>query len=188
MAEPTHNTHHAEEISQLLIGHFQEDPAMVALATIFGNKVQEIEDALWQLYTERGIDTAVGAQLDIIGKILGYTRGGLDDDTYRLRLRAKIALNKDSGTAAEILNIFALLLPGLGLELRDTPPAGFELRIVGVVPGSISINELVNILKAARAAGVEAQLFYSASPDASLFRYDLGPGYDVGIYAGSIIS
>lgn len=188
MTEPTHNTNHAAEISTLLIGHFQEDPAMVSFSTIFGNKVQEIEDALWQLYTERGIDTAIGAQLDILGKILGYTRGGLDDDTYRLRLRGKIALNRDSGTITEILDIFALLLPTLSLELRDTPPAGFELRIVGIIPGSISVAELSAILKAARDAGIEAQLFYSASPDADLFRYDLGPGYDVGIYAGSIIS
>lgn len=188
MTEPTHNINHAAEISTLLIGHFQEDPAMVSFATIFGNKIQEIEDALWQLYTERGIDTAVGAQLDILGKILDYTRGGLDDDIYRLRLRAKIALNRDSGTIAEILSIFALLLPGLGLELRDTPPAGFELRIVGIIPGSISVNELSAILKAARAACIEAQLVYSGSPDANLFRYDIGPGYDVGIYAGSIAS
>ena len=40
--------------------------------------------------------SAIGAQLDIIGKIVGLSRMGLDDETYRLLLKVKIAQNNAS--------------------------------------------------------------------------------------------
>lgn len=186
MSEPVHNTNHATEIVDLLIQQFKNDPGMTGFASIFGAKVQEIEDALWQLYTLRGIDTALGAQLDNLGKVIGYPRQGLSDNDYRLRLKAKIALNRDSGTTAEILSIFGLLLPTLSLQLTETPPGGFELHVVGVIPGTISVSELGAILQSARAACIEAQLIYSPVIPANTFTYDTGPGYDAGQYAGSI--
>lgn len=187
MSEPKYISTHAPDIQKLLITQFSTDPGMTGLAAVFGAKVQELEDALWALYTQRSIDYAIGAQLDLLGKIVGYPRQGLDDNTYRIRVRAKIAVNESSGTTSQILQIFALLLPSNGLVLRDTFPGGFELAITGVIPG-IAVSELSAILTASRGACIESQLVYSTTTVANTFTYDgtTAQAYDTGLYAGSI--
>src|SRR5262245_2616348 len=47
-----------------------------------------LEHALQQLLTERNVNTAIGAQLDLIGKIVGRPRAGVaDDEIYRRYIR-----------------------------------------------------------------------------------------------------
>ena len=62
---------------------------------------------------QRVVGVAVGAQLDVLGRIVGEARLGDPDANYRLRIKAGILLNVSSGTPEELLAIFRLLTSDL---------------------------------------------------------------------------
>lgn len=51
------------------------------------------------------VDTAIGAQLDLIGKIVGLPRNGFNDDQYRILLNLRIITNNTGVTMKEIDDI-----------------------------------------------------------------------------------
>lgn len=55
-----------------------------------------------QLWDAFDIDTAIGAQLDVIGKFCGLERFGLDDEQYRILIKFKILKNNIGTTMKEI--------------------------------------------------------------------------------------
>lgn len=76
------------------------------------------------------LDKAIGKQLDILGTIIGRSRvlnfqpsGGtspvLDDDNYRLALKAKIAQNQWDGTLPQIYEIWYSLFSNASLIVVD---------------------------------------------------------------------
>lgn len=76
------------------------------------------------------IDNAIGAQLDTLGTIVGRSRalnfqptGGaspvLDDNNYKLALKAKIAQNQWDGTIPQVYDIWNSLFPDVSLIVID---------------------------------------------------------------------
>ena len=51
------------------------------------------------------VDTAIGAQLDLIGKIVGLPRYGFDDDQYRILLNLRIITNNTGVSMKDIDDI-----------------------------------------------------------------------------------
>src|SRR5690349_3946784 len=80
------------------------------LLAILATPFQSLENTLQDLLTKRSIDTAEGAQLDVIGKLVGQPRNGLDDDTYRRYCRARIATNRSNGTNENLITITDLIV------------------------------------------------------------------------------
>jgi hypothetical protein len=64
----------------------------------FADQAQELEDATYDVATKRGVDTATGAVLDLVGEIVGQTRPvGIGDSDYRDLIRFKIQMNSSGG-------------------------------------------------------------------------------------------
>ncbi len=67
-----------------------------------------------------GLETAVGVQLDVIGKYQGVTRYGYDfsgavtltDDDFRQLIKIAIVQNASNGSLASIQSLLALFFPG----------------------------------------------------------------------------
>lgn len=168
MGEPVYDLAHAVELPALLIQQFVEDPAMAAMCAIFGAKVQELEDALWQLYTLRGVSSASGAQLDLLGRILNYARGSLSDVAYAVALRSKILLNTDSGTTQQILSLMYAAFPGATFTISENYPASFTVKAATILANPTAAGAMV---QSAKPAGVNAQLVYSTVPLTNTFTY-----------------
>ncbi len=90
------------------------------------------------------IDYAIGKQLDTLGKIIGRKRtltfqplNGhnpiLDDETYRLVLKAKVAMNMWDGTVPKMYEIWDNIFKDIGLELQDNQDMSFNAYITGYV-------------------------------------------------------
>lgn len=88
-----------------LIYELQGKENVEKLTTLFLKQVQDIEDANFSTLQQRGIYEAVGFQLDLIGKIVGLSRKGLDDESYRAALLLKIAVNNADGTPESIIEL-----------------------------------------------------------------------------------
>ena len=95
---PSKITNHREQAIARLPFDLRNAPRLVAIASALLAPLQPIEDALWQLHTERNLDTATGVTLEEIGGLVGEPPSGLDEDTYRRRIRARIRTNRSSGS------------------------------------------------------------------------------------------
>lgn len=179
-----HVTDHEDRALARLIQQLKGKPRLEGLLRAFVSEVQAVEDALWQVFDQRLLDNAVGAQLDLLGRVVGRERAGMDDDSYRTHLRVQIRLNLGSGTARDVLETFALLVNAdlSRLELEEQYPAAFVLRVLGALP--VTVDDAADILGRAKAAGVRALLEWREGSEAVAFRFDAGPGFEDGHLAG----
>ncbi len=74
-----HQTRGVEKLTQKYAGK----PLLAGYTGALFGALQEAEDAYWALLTD-DIDSAVGARLDRIGRIVGFKRGALADGPYRV--------------------------------------------------------------------------------------------------------
>jgi hypothetical protein len=141
------------------------------------------------------IDTAIGSQLDILGDILGQSRtvdfqptdgssSVLDDDNYRILLKAKIIINLWDGTISEMATIWSSLFPSSNLVVTDNQDMTMNVGILGEV--SLMVRDMVKygyIIPKPQSVGIN-YFFYGDGP---IFGYDIDneyfSGYDKGKWA-----
>lgn len=179
---------HIDVARSQVIEQYKGLPNLDALIFAFATQTQALEVVQQQLAALTSIDGNVGQQLDNIGARLDEPRQGFDDASYRLHLKARIALNRSSGTIEDILGLFAQLVgPGVTLTLAEWFPAGLTVTLGGVAVDRTTALYLAGFLKAARDGGVGARLEWSESPPAATFAFAgaTGLGFDSGGYWAS---
>lgn len=147
---------------------------LVAIATA---EHQTLEQVLWDQFVET-VDSAAGASLDVMGKVVGQPREGRDDATYRVWVKARVKVNRSGGTGADLVSIFTALCPGLTVRLEEHYPAAFVLRLSGLAVTNAGV--LGSILRLTKAGGVRAVLETTNDLPVTTFTLDTGPGLDVG--------
>lgn len=169
MSDITLQSDHAGVALGKFAEQFKNKANLAALMNIFTKQVQRVEQALYDLYTLRWISTATGAQLDVLGKIVGQPRdNSANDDEYRVRIQARILTNKSDGTMRAIYRIFAVLLPGTHVLFQPGYPAGFEFFIDKVLTPTYA-QLYASFLRAAHAAGVWGNLRWYPVADPLMF-------------------
>ncbi len=175
--EITKNTEHTAEGLLLFIDRYKNKPRLASLLLIFLDQVQELEDALFQLITDRAIDAAVGVQLDILGDIVGQPeRVGLSDDDYRTIIKARIKVNRSDGHAEQLIEILALVATLTGVEqpaeilLLDVPPAALRISLLTDI-GPLDPLIVFNLLNDARGAGIKLDFIYTTTLKADTFTF-----------------
>lgn len=160
---------------------FRDKPRLFALLAAFAEGAQDFEAHAFGMYAPRFLANAAGATLDLYGAIVGQARLGMDDTSYRLRIRARMALNRSSGTVPDLIRIAQLLVPNNTVLLRESYPAALLMQIAG---GATSLLEDVyQILYSAKAAGVSFRLTTQDGADAQRFVFQGGVGLGFGGYA-----
>lgn len=69
-----------KQANDLLIQQYKESPNLVAFIGAHTAQLQHVDDTNYRLLNERSLDTAIGKQLDIIGKIVVLDRPFTDPD------------------------------------------------------------------------------------------------------------
>lgn len=148
--------------------------------------VQSLWDVMQQVLLQRTIDTAVGVQLDVVGKIVGRNRDGLDDDTFRRYCRATVAAHRSRGTVDELIKIAELVLfdPLLLTTISQYSPATVVVQLVDTGITDTLAHVVFVFLRQAAAAGVAIVLQYGNTTP--VFHLDQSPGLDQGLLAGEI--
>jgi hypothetical protein len=118
-----------------MLSQFRGKPRFEALLASYLDEFQEIEDALYEVYTKRELQngTATGDLLAKLGKIVGQGSEGLSDDLYRLLIQARIASNRSNGRREELINVASLLVPLTSIYVKDYPPGSVYVNPRGVV-------------------------------------------------------
>ncbi len=119
-------------------------------------RIQDAEDAVWQLLTERLISTSIGAQLDGIGDIVGQRRDGLSDVIYRAAIRGRIAANASHGKPDQVFNVAELVLDDedFAMHIDERHPAGFALVLDDDVPDPVLAFIIADLMDTAVVSGV----------------------------------
>lgn len=136
---------HMADAQADLVAHLADKTRMAALLAALVRNLNSLEDATLEVLTGRSIYTAVGDQLDVLGRIVGQLRGTMTDQEYRIALLGRIFVNRGDGTLPQ----FAALL-----DLLDVPyftiyefyPAALEANATGVLHPTV-VGDLLFDLK-----------------------------------------
>lgn len=169
-----------------LYWQFRGKPKFQAWVDMVARQFQDIEDAFQSLLGMPSINDSIGDQLDNLGRWVGQPRGGVDDATYRLYLRARIVANKSGGKSEDIYRVFSLLYPGATLYLRSGGVKSFYIRVSGITLTRQQALVGQQFLGDAKEAGARASMIWQESPTAALFTLDNGPGFDSGVFTGAL--
>jgi hypothetical protein len=147
---------HVEKALDTMLSQFNGATGLQALVRLTVEEVQTVENESFDLISQRQLDSSVGAQLDVYGKIVGQPRFGLPDADYRRLIRVRIQTNRTKTTIEEQI---AIVLGATGaLRVRYTPtyPAAYELEWEVPSPNSATMRTLIlDFLLDARPAGVK---------------------------------
>jgi hypothetical protein len=176
-----HITDHDARAKARLVEQFKRQANFLAFFTIAVRQVQDLEDAFFDFLTAFILDNAVGAQLDLLGRIVGQLRGGLDDTTYRLYLRARIKANRSSGTLPELLEIIRLICPPTAtIQAIRYQPAAVIFSIDNIAVTDATATAIMKFLRIAKAGGVRIIFeFLTVDPTTVFSAFDdpTGPGF-----------
>jgi hypothetical protein len=116
----------------LLTSQYQppSSPKLNALLYVLLKKFDDVSQCLVKFDTAFDLDGAVGPQLDALGQVAGAARtvgfqpsGSvspvLDDATYRIYIKAKIAQNQWDGTITSLYSIWKYLFPSGSIVIAD---------------------------------------------------------------------
>lgn len=93
----------------------------------FDLQFNEMEEVGFQLLLNMWLVNAEGAQLDTIGIIVGLSRQGRDDTSYRSLLYTKIDINVSSGQPEKIISAIKILFDTENVEYTPVYPAKFRI-------------------------------------------------------------
>lgn len=198
-------TTHAADARQQLLQQLRGKPLAEKLATVLGARAQTVEDALEPFGSKFELETSAQAQLDMLGRIVGQRRNGMVDLLLRAWTKARIRINKASGTPEDLLDVLGIALPVFGTgaverTLTEWFPAAQLIRLAQTITMSqTNARLLAEMVRTTRAGGVGTFLQWSPVPDtltfccADEYPYDTGPApiawgaLDGGVVAGSYI-
>lgn len=152
------NEFHAEEAISHLIELFKNGPRNQTILQAIGVQLQELEEAAADVLVGFFVDTAVGDQLDILGRVVGETRQGRTDNDYRAAVRVRILVNMSDGKVEQLLAIARGLVPEATVALVEVYPMSIRLEFSTL--GTTSLRTVFSILKQAKAAGVRLLVSY----------------------------
>lgn len=139
-------------------------PKFLALLGTYLEQIQQLEDAIYDVFVGTMLPGAEGDALDMLGELVGQPRAGRDDETYKIWISARVLLNASSGRPPDILGIARTIMPASGtVILTEYFPGAFKLELIGLPPDTTAV-QLHDLFNEAKAAGVRIDVTYSAFP------------------------
>lgn len=165
-------TDHVTQALGRLIEQFKTSDNFKEMITAFVDQIQDIEDAAYDVYTLRYIETAEGVQLDELGLIVGESRLGKTDEEYRAALLFRVFINMSNGEPERMITAFRTFTEADKIKFYELYPAAVHL----ISDGSTVPDNLISALENVAPAGVEvtAAITYGVDFPLSVARDDGG--------------
>lgn len=160
---------HTEQAVLSLAPPWWGKPRIAAFLAAFTDRVQALEDDLWDILELRTIDAADLVRLKVLGRFVGQPRLTFDLETYRTVIKARARANVSKGTRTDILAVLRILYGDAGtytfLELGNA-----TLYITAGAPVADPLTATV-IIPDTRAAGVGVHFLFSDSDPEDVFLW-----------------
>lgn len=130
---------HKEQGVGRLLGQFKDKSNITALMDGWLQGIQTAEDSVFDLLNNRSLSTATGVTLDYIGGIVGASRKGKSDESYRDAIKLQILVNTSEGTPSDILEILSLITEATLVKSYPHYPVGGSLYTNGpTIPSDLA--------------------------------------------------
>jgi hypothetical protein len=155
-----------------LLSQFDGSGDFRSLVSSYVDQVQDLEDVGAQMLHDRNLDAATGDRLDGLGEVVKVPRGGRDDETYRRRLQAELAVLTSQGSTENLIALLRILIPDL--------PDGETITVNEYYPKSLTMQPvdwaleedpetIALVLRRAVSAATRIQFIYTLEDDATAF-------------------
>jgi len=157
---------------------FDEKTVLKAVTEAIAEQIQDLQDTIYQLLTEKHLNSAIGAQLDVLGRIIGRPRRGYNDQQYRDLLKLQVGINTSTGAPGSVVPIIKTITGSSTVDIFEDYPAAAS----AVVNGNNVSSELLSELELTGPAGVDMSIRAIYGDDAFGFEdADNALGYsDIG--------
>jgi hypothetical protein len=175
----------------LVASQYKNSQKFNALLYVLLKKFDDVSQCLVQMDTAFDLDVAIGAQLNMLGTIVGASRTVsfqpsnhvspvLDDTTYRILIKAKIAQNQWDGMLESLYPIWASLFPGGTIVVEDNQNMSADIVLTGTFT-SILVDLISHGYIIPRPEGVQYNFIFGTLP---LFGFGDSPGFIAGFDQG----
>ncbi len=140
-------------------------PVIAAVLRSYLNRVQELEDDIFEVLGAFDINTCDSTRLNVLGRIVGQSNLGWGLETYRNVVRARIAANRSHGREDDLIAVLQLaggVAPGAATITQHTP-ATVTITLADPITDDAA-EALDFLLPVTRSAGVQLHLFRSFTP------------------------
>ncbi|MGY3805511.1 hypothetical protein ACWNT8_15710 (plasmid) [Pigmentibacter ruber] len=148
---------HVDESKKRLLKQFQNSKILNAFIETIGERFQELEDELFNLYFLNYLK-AEGNKLDDFGDIIGSLRAGLDDEKFKNLLTAAICENNSEGTIEDLIQICRLLTRPKKVLLFEPAPNQVSFAVINPQPLA-DLKTISKALKSSKLANTELSTF-----------------------------
>jgi len=159
---PVRTDTHVVDGLALLIDAFKGRKVIDGILAAWLKQFQDLERVFWEILQGRGVDDAVGQQLDFLAAVVGEDRQGRSDDELRAAIRLRIRTNRSQGTSEDVIQTAALVLTQGNWEYADYTNAAFRVLYWGLP--SYLFPSLVRAMRLTRPAGVRGYIMFAPSP------------------------
>jgi hypothetical protein len=158
----------------LITSEHRDKPKFMAWLTAVLQVFIDVQTCAESLSEAFDVDHAVGVQLDIVGAQIGAKRtvsfqptGSvspvLDDDTYRILIKATIARNHWDGKMASFLTAWEGIFPGGRIRVQDNLDMSVDVTLSGVFT-SIVQDLISHDMIVPRPEGVKVNYYIGTEP------------------------
>jgi hypothetical protein len=174
-------TDYCNRNEERIVEQFEKKPNILGLLCALATSLQELEFVYQDLWNKRWLDTAIGAQLDGLGEIVGIDRQGMNDSEYRTAIRFQISVNMSNGEWETMISVTKELTDATKVRIYEDFPAGIYLLTDGA---TIPVN-IIQLLEQSAPAGVKLGLTttYLELPQFAYATETATPDPDGGGYA-----
>lgn len=155
---PEQELDHKQTGRDLFTSQFKGRKVIQGIWDSLAKQVQELEDVFFDILDQRLLDVAIGAQLNVLGALVGQLRYEYDDTAFRKAIRLRIRVNRSKGKAEDIIDVLRLAYPTQVRDYREYYPASFSARVIEA-DGARAMRDL---LHDAKPAGVRGTFEFSS--------------------------
>lgn len=177
-----------EKYLNLITSEHRVRPKYIAYVSALLKIAGDVEDLLASMSQYFVLDSAQGAQLDILANRVGVIRGEYTDEQLRTLIKAAILRNTWNGSSSQAYDTWKLVFPGITMQIIKNTEMEKTVLIIGT-PTAEQKELMMSGLIIPVAAGVKLNLQF-LDPTKPLFAFDPDgsvtylAGWDVGYWDG----
>lgn len=151
-------TTHEDSALDRQVWQYKEKTNFDNLIKIHADRMQKLENVLYDLLVSRAISTASGQQLDNAGEYLQVLRGGLGDESYRAQLLSAASKLRKAGQVEVLLDTLRSLT-GKTVSLLQVFPCNVFMHVFVDGFSELSNEDLIySTMQSVKAAGVRLEI------------------------------
>lgn len=107
---------HIADGTSKVITQYLNKPVFLKYLAVYLNQIQYVENALVAIFQAFQLDTATGFRLDWIGRKVGQSRVGSNEEVFRRFIRGRIAANRSRGSMTDVIKVARAVLDNYRYE------------------------------------------------------------------------